>query len=97
VTDPDWPRGRGAAQERTTLAWVRTALSLVALAALVARQSGSVPVAVLVLGFAVLAAGWLIVHIEHRHPAHPAAPVPVLGVTALSITLALVALALVVT
>jgi uncharacterized membrane protein YidH (DUF202 family) len=105
VSDLDWPIEPGSAQDRTAMAWVRTALSLVGVAALVARYSGSVAVAVLVLGVAAVAAAWLIVHVERRHPARAtsmaagedvAAPVPVLGITAVSLTLALVALVLVV-
>lgn len=103
MTDVDWPSDPGLAGERTAMAWVRTALSIFGLSALVARQSGSLPVAILVVGIAVVVAVWLIVDAERRHtvrggtPSPITAPGAVLVATTLSLLLTAVALVLVAT
>jgi len=51
------PWDAGLQNERTSLAWLRTSLSLLGCAALVAERSGSVLPAVVVLGGSSLAAG----------------------------------------
>jgi hypothetical protein len=106
VTEVDWPGEGSAAQVRTDMAWARTALSLVGLAALVARQSGSVVVAVVVLVLAVPAVALLLRDIQRRQPARLAAlaaghdvtaPGSVLALTAITVALALLGLTLVAT
>lgn len=102
MTDVDWPSDPGLAGERTAMAWVRTALSIFGVSALVARQSGSLPLAAVVLVLTLGAAAWLIVDAERRHtvgggdaPGPVAAPGPVLLATTLSLLLTAIALLLV--
>lgn len=103
MTDVDWPNDPGLAGERTAMAWVRTALSIFGVSALVARQSGSLPLAVVVMVLTLATAAWLAVDAERRHtvggdsPGPAAAPGPVLLATTLSLLLTAIALLLVVT
>jgi uncharacterized membrane protein YidH (DUF202 family) len=57
----------GLPNERTTMAWQRTALSFVAAGALIARQSGSLVAAAAILGGVALVAGWTIAESDGRH------------------------------
>ena len=63
---PPEPRP-GTQSERTTLAWVRSALSLVGVGALLAKQSDSVVLAVPVLVTVAAVAVWMIARAERRH------------------------------
>jgi len=65
--------GGGLQNERTTMAWIRTALSLLGTGALAARQTGSGLAAAIVLGIAAVAAGGLIADAERRHEGRRAA------------------------
>lgn len=84
------------------MAWVRTALSILGLSALVARQSGSLFLAGAVLVVAAVAVAWLIADAERRHAPREGwpgavAPGPVLLATTLSLLLIGAALAIVLT
>lgn len=57
----------GLTNERTTMAWQRTALAFVAAGALVARQSHSAPIALPVLAGVVVVAGWMLVAAGRRY------------------------------
>jgi uncharacterized membrane protein YidH (DUF202 family) len=67
VTDEPPPWDAGLQNERTTLAWLRSALSFVAAGMLVANQVESLPVAAVVLGGVLLAAGGMVGASERRH------------------------------
>lgn len=49
------------------MAWLRTAMALVAVGVLVARQSGSVAAGAVILVAVVLVAGSMLAEAEHRH------------------------------
>lgn len=57
----------GLFNERTTMAWHRTALALVAVGAFVARQTGSFAAAVVVLVAVMVAAASIVSGAEQRH------------------------------
>lgn len=59
----------GLPNERTTLAWQRTALSFIAAGALIARQSGSVVVAAVLFSGVASVAGWTLAASDDRHVA----------------------------
>lgn len=59
------PWDPGLQNERTTLAWSRTALSVVALGAVTAKQSGRIG-GVLLVGVLVVA-GVMVAHADRRH------------------------------
>jgi putative membrane protein len=61
------PGDAGLPNERTALAWTRTSLSIVAVGALVAKQSGSTAAAIAVIAAVALATGWLMTHNDRRH------------------------------
>lgn len=67
LDDAPPPWDDGLQNERTTLAWVRTALALLGTGALVARQAGDATVAVALLGLAVVTAVVMILESERRH------------------------------
>jgi uncharacterized membrane protein YidH (DUF202 family) len=59
--------GAGLQNERTSLAWVRTSLSLIGLGLFVAKQSGSMKVAVPLIVAVVAVAAWAITATEAQH------------------------------
>ncbi len=61
------PWDPGLQNERTTLAWSRTALSVVALGALIARQSGSIFFGGVLLVVVLVVAGTMVLHSDRRH------------------------------
>ncbi len=65
--EPLPPWDDGLQNERTTLAWVRTALSLLATGALVARQTSVTVAAVALLVLTVVTAVVMILESERRH------------------------------
>lgn len=65
--DPLGPSDDGLQNERTTLAWVRTALAVLGCGALLAKQTSSIWAAAAVLAYASGAAGVMIYRSEHRH------------------------------
>lgn len=67
VGEPLPPWDDGLQNERTTLAWVRTALSLLATGALVAKQTGEAVVAIALLVLTVVTAVVMILESERRH------------------------------
>lgn len=64
--DPSTP-WLGLQNERTTLAWIRTALSLLGTGVLAGKQSGSTAAAIVVILVAAGAAGVMILGSERRH------------------------------
>jgi putative membrane protein len=67
VTGAPGPWDDGLQNERTTLAWSRTALSMVAVGLLVARQSMSVVVGGVLLIVVLLVAVAMVVGADRRH------------------------------
>ena len=61
--------GAGLQNERTSLAWVRTSLSLLGVGVLVAKQSGTLTVALGLMVVVAVVAGWVITETEVRHHA----------------------------
>ncbi len=62
---PPW--GAGLQNERTTLAWSRTTLSLVGVGLFLARETGSITAALAILAVVALAAGALLRGADRRH------------------------------
>jgi uncharacterized membrane protein YidH (DUF202 family) len=62
---PPWDDG--LQNERTTLAWVRTALALLATGALVARQTGEIVASIALLVLTVVTSVVMILESERRH------------------------------
>jgi uncharacterized membrane protein YidH (DUF202 family) len=58
---------RGLQSERTALAWVRSALSLMAVGAIAARQAAATVLAAVLLVLVLGVAAWMIVGAEKRH------------------------------
>ncbi len=94
----DHPLQRGLQRERTSLAWSRTALSVLAVGALLAKQSGSLSLAVAVLALVVAASVGMLVLADRRHRTDHRATAPHEFVPAtaenLAATVAVVVLAL---
>jgi uncharacterized membrane protein YidH (DUF202 family) len=67
MTQSQGPWDPGLQNERTTLAWSRTAMSMVAVAALTAKQSRSPVFAGIVLLAVLLAATAIVMHADRRH------------------------------
>lgn len=65
--DPLPPWDDGLQNERTTLAWVRTALALLATGALAAKQAGGATVGLALLVLTVVVAVVMILESERRH------------------------------
>jgi putative membrane protein len=69
------PWDDGVANERTALAWQRTALSLVASGAVLAKASGSAIAAGVIFGVVALTAMLLVLHSDRRrHRRHSSRP-----------------------
>lgn len=106
MTEPHIPWDDGVANERNTLAWQRTSLSLVATGAVLAKASGSAIMAGVIFGAVVAGAGLLVLHADRRqHRRHASlharedvtAPVDLALTTVIAVTLAVCGLVVIAT
>lgn len=106
MTAPQEPWDPGLQNERTTLAWVRSALSFVAVGTLVAKQAGGAATFGVLMVLTLLTATLMAATAEQRHRRREgalraagavAAPVPVLGTVVATLAVAAVGLVAVTT
>lgn len=100
MTAPQEPWDPGLQNERTTLAWVRSALSFAAVGTLVAKQAGGAATFGVLMVLALLTATLMAATAERRHHGREgalrssrsvAAPLPILGTTVATVAVAALA------